>query len=142
MSLWLRVRRMKATLAAIGAFAVVSLAAGDVALAMPPLLASYGLSVPVVVLAPLILSTVVGWGLMSGDGRLEQVSSRPIKCYSVREGRSSSSTSLTGTAGTSARYTWKRHPALAGSVFGWPAADLLSTCGATDARGLRTSGSV
>jgi len=57
---------------------VAFLAAGDLRLPMPALLAPYGLAVPVVLLAPLALSSVVGWGLMSGEEQLERVSSRPI----------------------------------------------------------------
>lgn len=81
--LWLRVRRAKAIVVALGGFAVLTLLAGDVALAMPPLLASYGLSVPVVLLGPLSISTAVAWGLTSGDARLEQVSTRPILLFDV-----------------------------------------------------------
>lgn len=81
--LWLRVRRAKAIVIALAGFASLTLLAGDVALAMPPLLASYGLSVPVVLLGPLLISAVVGWGVTSGESRLEQVSSRPIPLFDV-----------------------------------------------------------
>ena len=78
MTLWLRVRHAQAALAALGLFAAITVLAGDVAIAMPAFLAVYGLSVPVVLLAPLILPTVVGWGLQLGEARLERVSTRPI----------------------------------------------------------------
>lgn len=78
MSLWLRTRRATAIAAALMFLAAAFLAAGDLSLPMPAILASYGLAVPVVLLAPLALSSVLGWGLMSGDEQLERVSSRPI----------------------------------------------------------------
>ena len=78
MSLWLRTRRANAIVATIVFLVAAFLAAGDLTLAMPAILASYSLAVPVVLLAPLALSSAVGWGLMSGDDRLERVSSRPI----------------------------------------------------------------
>lgn len=78
LSLWLRTRHANAIVATLVFLVAGFLAAGDLSLPLPAILASYGLAVPVVLLAPLALSSVVGWGLMSGDEQLERVSSRPI----------------------------------------------------------------
>lgn len=78
MSLWLRTRHANTIVATLVFLVVAFLAAGDVSLPMPAIFASYGLAVPVVLLAPLALTSVVGWGLMSGDDQLERVSSRLI----------------------------------------------------------------
>ncbi len=78
MNYWLRTRRAKAIVAVFAFLAAAFLVAGDATLAMPGILSLYGLAVPVVLLAPLALSSVLGWGLMSGEEQLERVSSRPI----------------------------------------------------------------
>lgn len=78
MSLWLRTRHANAIVATLVFLVAAFLAAADVSLPMPAILSSYGLAVPVVLLAPLALTSVVGWGLVSGDDQLERVSSRLI----------------------------------------------------------------
>lgn len=78
MTLWLRARRGKAITVTLVLFVAALLGARDVSLSMPAIAATYGLTVPVVLLAPLALSSVLGWGLMSGDQQLERISSRPI----------------------------------------------------------------
>lgn len=75
---WLRVRRFRLTLGVEAGIAAVLLLAGGFSIPMPGLLAAQGLLVPIAMLAPLALSTVLAYGLTAGDELLEAVSSRPI----------------------------------------------------------------
>lgn len=54
---------------------------GGLYVPMPALTAMSGLAVPIALLAPLGLSTVVGYGLTAGDPTLESVAARPIRTY-------------------------------------------------------------
>lgn len=79
MSLWLRVRRTNRSLvtAALVAFAVASI--GETYLPLPEVLSGHGLRIPIALVAPLALSTVIGWSLTRGESRLEAVASRPLR---------------------------------------------------------------
>ena len=52
---------------------------GDVEASFPALGALEGLAVPMGLIAPLIVVVVVGWGLASGDRKLEAVAARSIR---------------------------------------------------------------
>ena len=83
MKLWLTVRRAPAILAALAVLTVAALALPRLAFAMPGVLVSHGVSVPIVVITPLVLSSVLGWALASGDPVLESVSVRRIPILDV-----------------------------------------------------------
>jgi hypothetical protein len=78
---WLRARRIRAIAASVSALAAVVLVAPSLAIPMPALFAAYGLSVPVVLLAPLAVSTALGWGLGADVPPLELGSTRQIGLF-------------------------------------------------------------
>jgi hypothetical protein len=54
---------------------------GDLVVSLPTLGPGHAFGVPVAALTPLLLIIALGWGLTSGDWRLEAVASRPIPRY-------------------------------------------------------------
>lgn len=86
MKLWFTVRRGPAILAALAAMTVAALALPRLAFAMPGVLVSHGVSVPIAVITPLVLSSVLGWALASGDPVLESVAVRRIAMLDVALG--------------------------------------------------------
>lgn len=78
MTWWLRARRIDAVTVSICVLAATGLLAPTLAIPMPALFAAYGLNVPLVLLAPLAVSTAVGWGLGPATPPLEQAAVRRI----------------------------------------------------------------
>lgn len=78
MRLWLKVRRARASaiviLLTLGTIVLV----GGISVPMPGILSFHGLAVPISLLAPLALSTTVGYGLNGGDDALESVAVRRV----------------------------------------------------------------
>lgn len=63
---------------AVAGTAVALVVLGEVVIPVPGLLPFLGLAVPIALVAPLAISTVLGAGLAGGDELLETVGSRPI----------------------------------------------------------------
>lgn len=78
MRLWLRVRRARTCLAAVGAVVLAVILLGGVGLPFPNLIGGPDLTVPLSLLAPLAVAVAVAYGLTTGEPRLEGVASRPL----------------------------------------------------------------
>jgi len=78
LTLWLKAHRVAAVLAAILAMALALTFIGDLAIPMPGLFVVHGLAVPIALLAPLTLSTAIGFGLSGGDPVTESVAVRRV----------------------------------------------------------------
>lgn len=78
MNWWLAIRRVRASVIAVGLLAAVLVSVGGLAVTMPALFAVQGLALPVGLLAPLIVSTSVSHGLARGDEATEAVAVRPV----------------------------------------------------------------
>ena len=83
MSLWLQVRRTRACAATVLVVAVALSLAGERSLPLPNLLGGPPLAVPLTLLMPLAVGSVVALGLTSGDPRVEAVASRPLRLLDV-----------------------------------------------------------
>jgi hypothetical protein len=77
--LWLRVRRAPALAATIAGVVAVITLLGDVLVPIPALYAVHALTIPIALLAPLAVSTVLGYGLTTRDRAVESVSTRPLR---------------------------------------------------------------
>ncbi len=78
MTLWLRVRRAPAAAFTIVGISAAVLLLGDLSASLPGLFALRGLAVPIALLVPLALSTVLGYGLSAGNPTIESVAARPV----------------------------------------------------------------
>lgn len=83
MSIWLKVRKIWPTLSVLGGTAGVLALLGGVAIPVPGLLSLHGVAVPIALLAPLALSTVLAFALTAGDEVLESASSRRLGLLDV-----------------------------------------------------------
>lgn len=88
MTLWLRVRRLKATVATILLIVLAILLVGDLPLPLPNLLGGPQIGLRLALLLPLGIVIVVAWSLSSGEPALEVVASRSIERYDTAYGLS------------------------------------------------------
>lgn len=79
MTLWLKVRRARASALSIAAVAVTTLLTGDVLIPLPGLLSGTGLAVPLLALAPMAVAVVIALGLSSTDAALERTAVRRMR---------------------------------------------------------------
>ncbi len=75
---WLAIRRVRASLVAIGLLAGIVVVVGELTITMPALGSLQGLALPVLLLSPLIISTSVSHGLARGDEVVEAAAVRPV----------------------------------------------------------------
>lgn len=75
---WLAIRRVRASLVAVGLLAGIVVVVGELAITMPALGSLQGLAIPVSLLSPLIISTSVSHGLARGDEVVEAAAVRPV----------------------------------------------------------------
>lgn len=78
MSLWLRVRHVRACTLTAALVAVALIPLGDIYLPLPDLFAGSGLSVPLSFMLPLTVPIVLEWSLTAGEPAIESVSARRL----------------------------------------------------------------
>lgn len=83
MRLWLRIRRLKASIVVVIALGVILIFIGDTGPPFPSLLGGGMLSVPLVLMLPLAIAIVLAYGLAAGDPVLEAIAVRGMLSLDV-----------------------------------------------------------
>ena len=78
MTLWAATRRLVPTAVVSAVVVVLVVLLGEVSASIPALASARGLALPLALIAPLAVSSVLGYALTTGDPILESVSVRPI----------------------------------------------------------------
>lgn len=78
MTLWAATRRVVLSIGVSAAVVAVVVAVGGITASIPALASARGVAVPLALIAPLALSSIVGYSLTTGEANLESVSVRPI----------------------------------------------------------------
>lgn len=81
MKLWFSVRRIPTIAVVLAAMLGATGIAGDVGMSVPNLYGGPNLAVPVALLAPLLLTIALGYGLASGETHLDAVACRPLAVF-------------------------------------------------------------